>query len=349
MEGRENMIKRIGILTGGGDCPGLNPTIRGAVYRARDYDYDVFGIQEGWKGLVKGEIEPLFLGDVEEITDQGGTIIGTSRLNPYKVDDGVKKVLDSIDDHKLDAIVAVGGEDTLGVASRLFKEEGVKIVGAPKTMDNDLSGTDYTFGFDSSVTWAIEAMRSLQDTGRSHRRIMILEVMGRHAGWVALYTGLASGADWTLIPEEEINIEQMCLHLKKVFERKKYASLVISEGVLLPDLVNQKEELDQFGHMILRKRGVGNLLADLIKDKTGIDTRHAVIGHIQRGGSPTLFDRILGLRFGVSAIDLIAQGKYGYMAALKGNEITAVLLNEAVSKLKLVDKKWRELAKVFFK
>ena len=343
------MIKRIGILTGGGDCPGLNPTIRGVVYRAQDYDYEVYGIQEGWKGLVKGEINPLTLSEVKEIIDLGGTILGTSRLNPYKIDNGVKKVLNSIENFKLDSIIAIGGEDTLGVANRLFKEEGIKLVGAPKTMDNDLNGTDYTFGFDSSVTWAIEAMRSLQDTGRSHRRIMILEVMGRHAGWVALFTGLASGADWTLIPEEKVDVEKMCQHLKEVYRRNKHASIVVSEGVTIPGVDTGKEELDQFGHMILRKRGVGNLLADLIKEKTGIETRHAVIGHIQRGGSPTLFDRILGLRCGVTAVDLIVQGKFGYMSALKGNEIIGVPLEEAVSKLKIVDKKWWELAQVFFK
>lgn len=343
------MIKRVGILTGGGDCPGLNPTIRGAVYRAQDYDYEVYGIQEGWKGLVKGEINPLTLSEVEAIIDLGGTILGTSRLNPYKIDNGVKKVLNSIENFKLDSIIAIGGEDTLGVANRLFKEEDIKLVGAPKTMDNDLNGTDYTFGFDSSVTWAIEAMRSLQDTGRSHRRIMILEVMGRHAGWVALFTGLASGADWTLIPEEKVDMEKMCQHLKEVYRRNKHASIVVSEGVTIPGVDTGKEELDQFGHMILRKRGVGNLLADLIKEKTGIETRHAVIGHIQRGGSPTLFDRILGLRCGVAAVDLIAQGKFGYMSALKGNEVIGVPLEEAVSKLKIVDKKWWELAQVFFK
>ncbi|GAH49379.1 unnamed protein product, partial [marine sediment metagenome] len=239
--------------------------------------------------------------------------------------------------------------DTLGVANRLFKEENVKLVGAPKTMDNDLSGTDYTFGFDSSVTRAIEAIRSLQDSGRSHRRIMVLEVMGRHAGWVALFTGMASGADWTLIPEEKADIKKMCQHLKDVYKKNKYASVVVSEGVTLPGIDVEKESLDQFGHMILRNRGVGNLLADLIKKNTGIETRHAVIGHIQRGGSPTLFDRILGLRCGVTAVDLIAQGKFSYMAALKGSEVIGVPLEKAVSKLKVVDKKWWELAQVFFK
>jgi len=344
-----NMIKRIGILTGGGDCSGLNPTIRGAVYRAQDYNYEVYGIQEGWKGLLKGNINPLSMSEVKEIVDRGGTILGTSRLNPYKIDNGVKQVLDSIKKFELDAVIAIGGEDTLGVANKLFKEENIELVGAPKTMDNDLSGTDYTFGFDSSVTKAIEAMRSLQDSGRSHRRIMVLEVMGRHAGWVALFTGMASGADWTLIPEEKADIEKMCLHLKKAYDKNKYASVVISEGAALPGIDTKKESLDQFGHMILRNRGVGNLLADLIKKNTGIETRHATIGHIQRGGSPTLFDRILGLRCGVTAVDLIAQGKFGYMAALKGSEVIGVPLEKAVSKLKVVDKKWWKLAQVFFK
>jgi len=344
-----NMIKRIGILTGGGDCSGLNPAIRGAVYRAQDYNYEIYGIQEGWRGLVRGEMNPLNLSEVKEIVDRGGTILGTSRLNPYKIENGVKRVRDTIKKFKLDAVIAVGGEDTLGVANKLFKEENIKLVGAPKTMDNDLSGTDYTFGFDSSVTWAIKAMRSLQDTGRSHRRIMILEVMGRHAGWVALFTGMASGADWTLVPEEKVDIEKMCLHLKEVYNKNKYASVVISEGVTLPGIDVEKESLDQFGHMILRNRGVGNLLADLIKKNTGIETRHAVIGHIQRGGAPTLFDRILGLRCGVTAVNLIAQGKFGYMAALKGSEVIGVPLEKAVSKLKVVDKKWWELAQVFFK
>ena len=344
-----NMIKRVGILTGGGDCSGLNPTIRGAVYRAQDYDYEVYGIQEGWKGLVKGNINPLSLSEVKEIVDRGGTILGTSRTNPYNLENGVEQVLNSIKKFKLDVIIAIGGEDTLGVANRLFKEENVKLVGAPKTMDNDLNGTDYTFGFDSSVTWAIEAMRSLQDSGRSHRRIMVLEVMGRHAGWVALFTGMASGADWTLIPEEKADIKKMCQHLQDVYKKNKYASVVISEGVTLPGIDVEKENLDQFGHMILRNRGVGNFLADLIKKNTGIETRHAVIGHIQRGGSPTLFDRILGLRCGVTAVDLVAQGKFGYMAALKGSEVIGVPLERAVSKLKVVDKKWWELAEVFFK
>ena len=341
--------KRLGILTGGGDCCGLNQTIRGAVYRAKDFDYEIFGIHDGWKGLVEGIVSPITLTDVEELVDKAGTFLGSSRTNPYKIENGVSRVLKTIKNYGLDAIIATGGEDTLGVAHRLFKEEKVKVVGAPKTMDNDLSGTDFTFGFDSSVTRAVEAMRALEDTGRSHHRVMVLEVMGRHAGWVALYTGLACGADWILIPEYETDIDEMCLQIQRVYARKKYALIVVSEGVILPGKDKQEEELDQFGHMILRERAIGDQLNKLICEKTGIEVRHAVIGHMQRGGIPTVFDRILGLRSGVTAVNLISENKYGYMAALKGNKVIGVPLEEAVSKLKIVDKKWWEFAKVFFK
>jgi len=343
------MIKRIGILTGGGDCCGLNQAIRGAVYRAKDFNYEVFGIRDGWKGLVEGLIYPITLADVEELVDKAGTYLGSSRTNPYKMKDGIKNVLKTIKNYGLDAILAAGGEDTLGVAHQLFKEEKINIVGAPKTMDNDLSGTDYTFGFDSSVTRAVEALSALEDTGRSHHRVMVLEVMGRHAGWVALFTGIAGGADWILIPEYETDIDEMCKQLQRVYVRKKYALVVTSEGVILPGTSGEKEELDQFGHMILKERGVGNQLKKVICEKTGLEARHAVIGHMQRGGIPSVFDRILGLRSGVTAVNLIHEGKFGYMAALKGNEVIGIPLEEAISKLKIVDKKWWKLAQVFFK
>ena len=343
------MSKRIGILTGGGDCCGLNPAIRGAVYRAFDYQYDVFGIRDGWRGLVESDLFQIQLKDVEELIDKAGTFLGTSRTNPYKLEDGVNKVLKTINNYGLDAVLAMGGEDTLGVASNLYNKEEVNVVGAPKTMDNDLSATDFTFGFDSSVTRAVEAMKSLEDTGKSHHRVMILEVMGRHAGWVALYTGLSSGADWILIPEEEPDIEKMCKQLQRVYSRKKYALVCISEGVKLPGVEEGKEELDQFGHMILKKRGIGQSLGDLISKKTGLETRHAVIGHMQRGGIPTVFDRILGLRSGVMAVDLIKQQKFGQMAALKGNEIIAVPLDKATGQLKTVNQEWMEFARIFFK
>ncbi|MEN3013657.1 MAG: ATP-dependent 6-phosphofructokinase [Endomicrobiia bacterium] len=342
-------VKRIGILTGGGDCPGLNPAIRGVVYRAFSEGIECVGILDGWKGMIEARSIPLTLNDVEYIVNKGGTILGTSRTNPYKKEAGPEKCVETLKKLNLDALIAMGGEDTLGVANRLYKEKNFPVVGVPKTMDNDLSATDYTFGFDTSVTVAVDAAERLIDTGRSHRRIMVLEVMGRHAGWVALFTGVASAADWILIPEEEVNIEKMCEHLKKVYERKKTALVVVSEGVILPGIKPEKEELDEFGHMILKKRGIGEQVAEVIEKNTGIETRVAVIGHIQRGGAPTLFDRILGLRVGVKAVELVLEGRFGYMVALKGNEVVPVSLEEATGKLKTVDANWITFMKNFFK
>jgi len=342
-------VKRIGILTGGGDCPGLNPAIRGAVYRALSEGIECVGILDGWKGMIEAKSVPLTLQDVEYIVNKGGTIVGTSRTNPYKKENGPEKCVETLKKLELDAVIAMGGEDTLGVATKLYKEKNFPVVGVPKTMDNDLSATDYTFGFDTAVTVAVEAAERLLDTGRSHRRIMVLEVMGRHAGWVALFTGLASAADWILIPEEEVDINKMCEHLKKVYERKKTALVIVSEGVVLPGLKTEKEELDEFGHMILKKRGIGEQVADVIEKNTGIETRVAVIGHIQRGGAPTLFDRMLGLRVGVKAVELVLEGKFGYMVALKGNEVVPVLLEEATVQLKTVSLEWIKFMKHFFK
>ena len=339
---------RIGILTGGGDCAGLNQAIRGAVMRGLDFGNECLGISEGWRGLIKGKTQPLGLKEVEGIIAQSGTILGTSRTNPYQEENGMEKVKENIKGWGLDAIIAMGGEDTLGAAEKLFNE-GIKVVGVPKTMDNDLSATDYTFGFDSSVTRAIEAATVLIDTGKSHRRVMILEVMGRHAGWVALFTGIASGADWILIPEREPEIEKMLEQIKKVHSRKNYALIVVSEGVVLPDVNVGKEEKDKFGHMILKKRKIGESLSTLIEERTGLETRVSVIGHMQRGGVPSVFDRILATRCGVKAAELVQEGKFGQMVALDGNEIVSVNLKEAVAKLKLVDDSWWNLAKVFFK
>lgn len=343
------MSKRVGILTGGGDCCGLNPAIRGAVYRAYDFHYEVFGIRDGWKGLIEGNIFKIHLQDAEELIDKAGTFLGTSRTNPFKLETGIEKVLSTIKNYGLDAILAMGGEDTLGVARKLFEEYRVNVVGAPKTMDNDLSSTDFTFGFDSAVTRAVEAMKSMEDTGKSHRRVMILEVMGRHAGWVALYTGLACGADWILLPEEKPDIDEMCKQIQRVYSRKKYALVVVSEGAELPGINTGQEELDQFGHMILRKREIGQTLGDIICEKTSLETRHAVIGHMQRGGNPTVFDRILGLRTGVKAMELIEKDDYGKMAALKGNKVVSVPLEEATREIKVVNKEWINFAKIFFK
>jgi 6-phosphofructokinase 1 len=293
---------------------------------------------------------PLGLPEVREIFNRGGTILGTSRTNPFKKEGAVDRCLASWKELGLDALVAMGGEDTLGVATRLFAEHGLPVVGVPKTMDNDLSATDFTFGFDTSVTLAMEAAERLVDTGRSHRRIMILEVMGRHAGWVALYTGLASGADWVLLPENpEIDVRAMCDHLKKVHARDNVALVIASEGIKVPGADAGPEELDEFGHMILRSRGVADQLTALIEAETGVETRSAVIGHMQRGGPPTLFDRILATRVGVKAADLVAEGSFGQMAALRGNDVVGVPLEEATAQLKVVPPAWSRLMEVFFK
>ncbi len=339
---------KIGILTGGGDCPGLNPAIRGCVCKALDLGYQCVGFLEGWKGATEGNAIPLGLAEVQDIVDRGGTILGTSRYNPFKKEGGPEKVEATLKRFSIDALVAMGGEDTLGVAHKLF-QRGVKVVGVPKTMDNDLSATDYTFGFDTSVTRALEACRALIDTGASHRRVMVLEVMGRHAGWVALFTALASGADWVMLPEFETDLEVMYNHIKHVYQRKKYALVIVSEGAHFKEEEAEKEQKDEFGHIILQKRGLGEKIAKNIEKATGIESRYSVIGHMQRGGAPTLFDRILGLRVGVKAIELISEGRFGMMAALKGQEVVGVPLAQAVSALKMVDSKWYDLARVFFK
>ena len=344
------MSLKVGVLTGGGDCPGLNPAIRGLVYRGLDHGFEFVGLEEGWRGLVEGKTLPLGLNEVQHIINQGGTILGTSRTNPFKKEGYVDRCLATWKDLGLDALVAMGGEDTLGVATRLYGEHGLHVVGVPKTMDNDLSATDFTFGFDTAVTLAMEAAERLVDTGRSHRRIMILEVMGRHAGWVALYTGLGAGADWTLLPENpDIDVAAMCDHLKKVHARNKVALVIASEGIKVPGVEEGKEELDDFGHMILRNRGVGEQLAQLLEKETGIEARYAVIGHMQRGGAPTLFDRILGTRVGYKAADLVAAGDWGKMSALRGNEIVGVPLEEATGTLKIVTPEWERFLETFSK
>lgn len=337
---------RIGILTGGGDCPGLNPAIRGTVFRALDHGDQCIGIIQGWQGLLTCETEPLDLKSVDEIIDRGGTILGTSRTNPFKDAALVQQCINNIGVIGLDALIAIGGDDTLGVAAR-FAALGVNIVGVPKTMDNDLSGTDFTFGFDTAVNIALDASRRLKDTALSHRRIIVLEVMGRHAGWVALYTGIGSGADYTLIPEMPVDWDAMIAQVMTAYRRKKYAFVVVSEGITVTE--NKNEKLDDFGHMLLQNRGVGPEVAHVIEEKTGISTRSATIGHIQRGGSPTLFDRILGTRVGVKAIDMIHAGEFGKMAALQGTDIVAIPLVEAVGKLRTVPREWIALLEVLSK
>jgi phosphofructokinase-like protein len=337
---------RIGVLTGGGDCPGLNAVIRAVARRAWANDAEVIGVREGWRGMVEHIFEPLGPQQISGILPRGGTIIGTSRTNPYKVDGGVDKVRAAFDE--LDALVAIGGEDTLGVASRLHKEFQLPVVGVPKTIDNDLSGTDYTFGFDTAVSICTEAIDRLHTTAEAHNRVMVVEVMGRHAGWIAVHSGIAGGADVILIPERPVDFEDVCEEIRRRHARgKNFSIVVISEGCELPG-ADDKGEVDQFGHKLLAKRGVGERLGDEIEERTGFETRVTVLGHIQRGGSPTPRDRILATRFGLKAADLVEAGEFGQMAALRGDDVIACSLEEATAELKTVTPEWYDVAKAFF-
>lgn len=344
------MKKKIGILTGGGDCPGLNPAIRGCVYSAEKYGYECVGLTDGWKGLVEGTTTPLSREIVEYSIMKGGTMLGTSRTNPYKVEGNVEKCLATFKKLGLHALVAMGGDDTLGVATKLYRDHKLNVVGVPKTMDNDLNVTDYTFGFDTSVTRAVDAAQALQDTGNSHHRVMVLEVMGRHAGWVALYTAIASAADYVCIPERAIDTADMLKKIKAAHARKRFALVVTSEAAELPEVGEgaSKREVDQFGHAILKDRGMGERIANFIEKQTGIETRHAVIGHMQRGGAPTLFDRMLGTRVGMKAADLVHAGDFGKMAALVNNKYIGVPLESATGELKTVNKEWFDVMEVMF-
>ena len=344
------MKKKIGILTGGGDCPGLNPAIRGCVYSAEKYGYECVGLTDGWKGLVEGTTTPLDRNTVEYIIMKGGTMLGTSRTNPYKIEGNVEKCLATFKKLGCPALVAMGGDDTLGVATKLYRDHKLNVVGVPKTMDNDLNVTDYTFGFDTSVTRAMDAAAALQDTGNSHHRVMVLEVMGRHAGWVALYTGMASAADYVCIPERKIDTADMLRKIKAAHDRKRFALVVTSEAAELPEVGEgaSKREVDQFGHAILKDRGMGERIAQFIEKQTGIETRHAVIGHMQRGGAPTLFDRMLGTRVGMKAAELVHTGQFGTMAALVNNKYVGVPLESATGELKTVNKEWFDVMEVMF-
>lgn len=342
-------MKRIGILTGGGDCPGLNAVIRAVVKRAYQLgNYEIIGIRGGWRGLVNGEMELLTIQSVTGILHLGGTILGTSRTNPFKIEGGEQKLMDNFKNWKLDALIAIGGEDTLGVANKLY-QKGIPVVGVPKTIDNDLQATDFTFGFDTAVSIATEAIDRLHSTAESHERIMVVEVMGRHTGWIATYAGLAGGADVILIPEIPIDIDAVCnLLLKRLNRGRHFSIVVVAEGARFPekDMITLSEEKDEFGHV--RLGGIGYLVAKEIEKRLGWETRVTVLGHLQRGGSPTAYDRILATRFGVFAMDLVHKGEYGKMAALKGNDIVAVDIADAVSELKKVDMRIYEIASIFF-
>jgi ATP-dependent phosphofructokinase / diphosphate-dependent phosphofructokinase len=339
---------RVGILTGGGDCPGLNAVIRavtrkGIVY----YGFDILGIKNGWLGLIEGKIYPLDLNAISGILPRGGTILGTSRTNPFKVDDGVGKIFSQVEKFELDAVIAIGGEDTLGVATRLA-DEGIKVVGVPKTIDNDLNATDYTFGFDTAVFVATEAIDRLHTTAESHMRVLIVEVMGRHAGWIALHSGLAGGANVILIPEVEFDIEEVCAWVESRFASSYAPIIVVAEGAHPKSgaMALQGGELDAFGHV--RLGGIGEALAKEIEKRTGKEARTTVLGHVQRGGTPSPFDRWLATRFGLHAIEAVFDGDFGKMVALKGTDIVRVPLADATTKLKTVPLALYEEAKTFF-
>jgi len=340
---------RIGILTGGGDCPGLNAVIRAVARRSFERGHEMVAVREGWRGLVDGLVSPLGPENVSGILPRGGTIIGTSRTNPYKLEGAVERVLATFESERLDALVAIGGEDTLGVAARLFAEHSFPVVGVPKTIDNDLSATDYTFGFDTAVTICTEAIDRLHTTAESHNRVMVVEVMGRHTGWIAVMSGIAGGADVILIPEQPVSIEDACEEIGRRHARgKDFSIVVVSEGYELPGDDEAEVERDQFGHVRLSERGVGERVAAEIEARTGFETRVTVLGHVQRGGSPTARDRVLATRFGLKAADLVEEGRFGRMAALQGDAIVDVSLEEATRELKTVPRDWYDVARVFF-
>jgi phosphofructokinase-like protein len=337
---------RIGMLTGGGDCPGLNPVIRAVCRRLWEDGHETFGVLNGWRGMIDGNLKSLGYDEISGILHKGGTIIGTSRTNPYKLEGGVEGVQKTFE--QLDALVAIGGEDTLGVAARLSSELDLPVVGVPKTIDNDLNGTDYTFGFDTAVYVATEAIDRCHSTAESHSRIIVVETMGRHAGWIALMSGIAGGADYILLPEQPVVYDDVAAAVERRRARgKNFSVIVASEGAELPG-VSDEGEVDDFGHVRVENRNVGETVAQEIESRTGMQARATVLGYIQRGGTPTPRDRVLGLRFGLKAADLVQAGNWGQMAALHGDNIVSVPLTEATAELKLVPDEWYEVAKTFF-
>ena len=345
---------RVGVLTGGGDCPGLNAVIRAVVRTGvAEHEMEFIGFRDGWRGPLEGDTMVLDVAAVRGILPRGGTILGSSRTNPLAESaaaggkTGLERIRENLESLGVDALVAIGGEDTLGVAGRLH-EAGAKVVGVPKTIDNDLGGTDYTFGFDTAVNIAMEALDRLHTTAESHHRALIVEVMGRHVGWIALHAGMAGGANVILIPEKPFDMEQVCEYVQHRFQTRYAPIVVVAEGAhpkSLDDAVGA-EKLDAFGHV--RLGGIGQLLADEIEARTGKEARVAVLGHIQRGGTPTAFDRVLATRFGVHAIRAVAEGAFGSMVALHGTEIVRIPLSEATRKLKLVPPERYAEAEVFF-
>jgi 6-phosphofructokinase 1 len=339
---------RIGVLTGGGDCPGLNAVIRAVVRKGVEvHGHEFVGFRDGWKGPLEGLTRPLGVPEVRGILPRGGTILGSSRTNPMKVEGGVDRIRQNLADAGVEALVAIGGEDTLGVATQLAAA-GLTVVGVPKTIDNDLGATDYTFGFDTAVTIATEAIDRLHTTAESHHRALVVEVMGRHAGWIALHSGLAGGANVILIPERPFDIDEVCRHVETRFEKDYAPILVVAEGAVPKQgtMATREAELDAFGHV--RLGGIGQLLEREIEERTGKEARATVLGHVQRGGSPTAYDRVLATRFGLHAVDAVHEGDSGVMVALQGTAIVRVPLEEATRELKTVPLERYAEAEVFF-
>lgn len=340
---------RIGILTGGGDCPGLNAVIRAVVrHSVKNYSSEVIGFLEGWRGPIENMSMPITLNSTSGLIQRGGTILRTSRTNPFKIERGPERIMESMKKNNLDALVAVGGEDTCGVAHKMNKQFGLNVICVPKTIDNDLNATDFTFGFDTAVNIVADALYRLHTTAESHNRVLVCEVMGRHAGWIACYGGIAGGADYILVPEKPIIIDDVVAAIKKRHARgRDFSIVVVAEGAKMGESEALKDqELDSFGHVKLG--GIGEHLAKLIEKLTGYETRAMVLGHIQRGGSPSAFDRVLATRFGIAATDLVHQKKFGRMVALQGNAIVDVPIEEGVDSLKTLDMNLLKVAEVFF-
>ncbi len=340
---------RVGILTGGGDCPGLNAVIRAVVRRIRNAGGECIGFLEGWRGPLENSHRPLFPAETDDIIARGGTILGSSRTNPFKKPEHVQRVVEHFRANQLDALVAIGGEDTLGVGYKLFDQYKLPIVGVPKTIDNDLSATDFTFGFDTAINIVVEAVDRLRTTAESHRRVMVVETMGRHAGWIACLSGMAVAADYILVPEYPIMLDHLCQVLRQHrAEGKLYGIVIVSEGAQFPEAgnVTADADIDEFGHVKLG--GIGEVIAGMIERKVNIETRNVTLGHLQRGGPPSAYDRVLATRFGLKAAELVLAGQFGRMASLRGNDVESVPLADAVTATRRLDPKYYLEAQEWF-
>jgi len=338
------------ILTGGGDCPGLNGVIRAVVRTIHNAGGETIGLLEGWRGIIEGNVTPLNVMETDEILPRGGTILGSSRTNPYKDDVLTQKVVDNVKALGIDALIAIGGDDTLGVASKLYDDYQLPTIGCPKTIDNDLSSTDFTFGFDTCLNTVMDAVDRLRTTAESHRRVMVVEVMGRHAGWITCFSGIACAADAIMVPEKETDMDEVCERLRRRRAAgKHYGIVMVSEGAKMQgeELVTKDAKKDEFGHVSLG--GIGKTVANIIEKRTGIETREVTLGHLQRGGSPSAYDRVLATRLGIHAGRLAIKGEFGKMVALRGLDIVAVPLAEAVGEMRTVPESFLDEASEFFR